>query len=99
MVPILPILAIVVTSFLVVALFSAPAWMASQDRKRAAVLYGLLVPLFGLFFFSVVGSVFMLLLTYQSDRRVIALVTAATLFPSAYAFRWLVVRIKQRLHI
>src|SRR6266540_1139785 len=56
MVPILPILAIVVTSFLVVALFSAPAWMASQDRKRAAVLHGLLVPLFGLFFFSVVGS-------------------------------------------
>jgi hypothetical protein len=99
MVPILPMLAIVAISFIVVALFSARAWRASQDRKRAAVVYGLLVPLFGLFFFSVLGSVFMLLLTYQSDRRVIALVTAATLFPSAYAFRWLVVRLKQRLHI
>jgi hypothetical protein len=99
MIPILSILAIVVISFIVVALFSAPAWMASQDRKRATVVYGLLVPLFGLFFFNIVSGVFVLLLTYQNDRLVTALVTAATLFPCAYAFRWLVVRTKQRLHV
>ena len=98
MAPIVPILAIVVISFVAVALFSAPAWMASQDKKRAAVLYGLFVPLLGLLFFSTVSGVFILLLTYQDNRLIIALGTAATLFPSAYTFRWLVLKIKQRLH-
>jgi lipid-A-disaccharide synthase-like uncharacterized protein len=73
--------------------------MASQDRKRAVVLYGLLVPLLGLIFFSVVGGAFLLLLTYRQERLVIALGTAATLFPSAYTFHWLVVKIKQRLRV
>jgi hypothetical protein len=44
-----------------------------------------------------VGGVFLLLLTSGADRRVIALGTAATLVPSAWAFRWLVVKIKQWL--
>jgi hypothetical protein len=99
MAPILSILAIVAISWIVVAIQTAPTWMASQDRKRAAILYGLLVPLFGLFFFTIVSGMFILLLTYQVDQLVIALGTAATLVSSAYAFRWLVVKIKQRLHV